>query len=108
MPCTPRRSICTPRSGRTAEGLDEKGDEVRRLYDTPGRVMPATLPRSTKVSFDVVNKLTPGEISNDRPGLRRGQETVIFATDHGAGSNAFKAASRSATWSCRPEVEDHR
>src|SRR5258705_8188094 len=66
------------------EGLDEKGEEVRRLSDTtPGRVMLGNvLPRSTKVSFDVVNKLmTKREISSmiDQVYRHCGQkETVIF------------------------------
>jgi DNA-directed RNA polymerase subunit beta' len=81
------------------EGLDEKGDEVRRLYDTtPGRVMLGNvLPRSTKVSFDVVNKLmTKREISNmiDQVYRHCGQkETVIFCDRIMALGfhNAFKA-----------------
>src|SRR5438270_801447 len=81
------------------EGLDEKGNEVRRLYDTtPGRVMLGNvLPRSTKVSFDVVNKLmTKREISNmiDQVYRHCGQkETVIFCDRIMALGfhNAFKA-----------------
>jgi DNA-directed RNA polymerase subunit beta' len=81
------------------EGLDEKGEEVRRLYDTtPGRVMLGNvLPRSTKVSFDVVNKLmTKREISNmiDQVYRHCGQkETVIFCDRIMALGfhNAFKA-----------------
>src|SRR5499426_1195234 len=81
------------------EGLDEKGEEVRRLYDTtPGRVMLGNvLPRSAKVSFDVVNKLmTKREISNmiDQVYRHCGQkETVIFCDRIMALGfyNAFKA-----------------
>jgi DNA-directed RNA polymerase subunit beta' len=81
------------------EGLNEKGEEVRRLYDTtPGRVMLGNvLPRSTKVSFDVVNKLmTKREISNmiDQVYRHCGQkETVIFCDRIMALGfhNAFKA-----------------
>jgi DNA-directed RNA polymerase subunit beta' len=81
------------------EGLDEKGEEVRRLYDTtPGRVMLGNvLPRSSKVSFDVVNKLmTKREISNmiDQVYRHCGQkETVIFCDRIMALGffNAFKA-----------------
>jgi DNA-directed RNA polymerase subunit beta' len=81
------------------EGLDEKGEEVRRLYDTtPGRVMLGNvLPRSTKVSFDVVNKLmTKREISSmiDQVYRHCGQkETVIFCDRIMALGfyNAFKA-----------------
>jgi DNA-directed RNA polymerase subunit beta' len=66
------------------EGLDENGETVRRIYDTtPGRVMLGNvLPKSSKVSFDVVNKLmTKREISNmiDQVYRHCGQkETVIF------------------------------
>jgi DNA-directed RNA polymerase subunit beta' len=66
------------------EGLDENGTEVRRWFDTtPGRVMLGqVLPRSTKVSYDVVNKLmTKREISGMIDTVYRhcGQkETVIF------------------------------
>jgi DNA-directed RNA polymerase subunit beta' len=81
------------------EGLDEKGEEVKRWYDTtPGRVMLGNvLPRSTKVSFDVVNKLmTKREISNmiDQVYRHCGQkETVIFCDRIMALGfhNAFKA-----------------
>src|SRR5437762_3199706 len=48
-------------------GVDEKGNDYKKLYDTtPGRVLLGqVLPRSPKVSFDVVNKLmTKREISN--------------------------------------------
>jgi DNA-directed RNA polymerase subunit beta' len=66
------------------EGLDENGEEVRRLYDTtPGRVMLGqVLPKSSKISYDVVNKLmTKREISSmiDQVYRHCGQkETVIF------------------------------
>src|SRR5881296_906309 len=81
------------------EGLDESGESVRRLYDTtPGRVMLGNvLPRSSKVSFDVVNKLmTKREISNmiDQVYRHCGQkETVIFCDRIMALGfhNAFKA-----------------
>src|SRR5262247_2709434 len=81
------------------EGLDEKGEEVKRWYDTtPGRVMLGNvLPRSSKVSFDVVNKLmTKREISNmiDQVYRHCGQkETVIFCDRIMALGfhNAFKA-----------------
>ncbi len=65
-------------------GLDEKGKPVRRWFETtPGRVMLGqVLPRSTKVSFELVNKLmTKREISNMIDTVYRhcGQkETVIF------------------------------
>ncbi len=65
-------------------GLDEKGKTVRRWFDTtPGRVLLGqVLPRSTKVSFDAVNKLmTKREISDMIDTVYRhcGQkETVIF------------------------------
>src|SRR5947207_2936449 len=48
-------------------GLNEKGEEVERWYDTtPGRILLGqVLPRSTKVSFDAANKLmTKREISS--------------------------------------------
>jgi DNA-directed RNA polymerase subunit beta' len=65
-------------------GLDEQGKPVRRWFDTtPGRVMLGqVLPRSSKISFDVVNKLmTKREISSmiDQVYRHCGQkETVIF------------------------------
>jgi len=81
------------------EGLDEKGEETRRWYDTTaGRVMLGNvLPRSSKVPFDVVNKLmTKREISNmiDQVYRHCGQkETVIFCDRIMALGfhNAFKA-----------------
>src|SRR5262245_26072320 len=66
------------------EGLDENGNSVRRLFDTtPGRVMLGqVLPKSTKISYDIVNKLmTKREISSmiDQVYRHCGQkETVIF------------------------------
>jgi len=66
------------------EGLDEKGEMVRRWYDTtPGRVvLGSVLPKNAKTPFDVVNKLmTKREISNMIDTVYRhcGQkETVIF------------------------------
>ena len=66
------------------EGIDEKGKPLLRWYDTtPGRVMLGqVLPKSAKISFDVVNKLmTKREISNmiDQVYRHCGQkETVIF------------------------------
>src|SRR6267154_1451448 len=48
-------------------GLDEKGKQVRRWFDTtPGRVMLGNvLPKSPKISYEAVNKLmTKREISN--------------------------------------------
>ncbi|HWL04559.1 MAG TPA: DNA-directed RNA polymerase subunit beta' [Xanthobacteraceae bacterium] len=65
-------------------GLDADGKEIQRWYDTtPGRVvLGQVLPRSTKVSFDVVNKLmTKREISGMIDTVYRhcGQkDTVIF------------------------------
>jgi DNA-directed RNA polymerase subunit beta' len=65
-------------------GLDDKGKTVQRWFDTtPGRVMLGqVLPKSTKVPYDVVNKLmTKREISNmiDQVYRHCGQkETVIF------------------------------
>jgi DNA-directed RNA polymerase subunit beta' len=65
-------------------GVDEKGKPVRQWFDTtPGRVMLGqVLPRSSKISFDVVNKLmTKREISSmiDQVYRHCGQkETVIF------------------------------
>ncbi len=65
-------------------GVDEKGNPVRKWFDTtPGRVMLGNvLPRSSKISFDVVNKLmTKREISSmiDQVYRHCGQkETVIF------------------------------
>ena len=66
------------------EGLDEKGKPDRKWYDTtPGRVMLGqVLPKSTKVTFEAVNKLmTKREISGmiDQVYRHCGQkETVIF------------------------------
>ena len=66
------------------EGLDADGNEVKRWFDTtPGRVVLGNvLPRSTKVSFDIVNRLmTKREISSMIDTVYRhcGQkETVIF------------------------------
>jgi DNA-directed RNA polymerase subunit beta' len=66
------------------EGLDEKGNDILKWFDTtPGRVLLGrVLPRSTKVSFDVVNKLmTKREISGMIDNVYRhcGQkDTVIF------------------------------
>ena len=66
------------------EGLDQKGKSVNTWYETtPGRaLLGQVLPRSTKVSFDAVNKLmTKREISNMIDTVYRhcGQkETVIF------------------------------
>src|SRR5947207_61634 len=65
-------------------GVDEKGKPVKQWYDTtPGRaLLGQVLPRSVKMSFDVVNKLmTKREISNMIDTVYRhcGQkETVIF------------------------------
>jgi len=65
-------------------GLDADGKPTSKLYDTtPGRVLLGqVLPKSTKVSFDVVNKLmTKREISNMIDTVYRhcGQkDTVIF------------------------------
>jgi DNA-directed RNA polymerase subunit beta' len=65
-------------------GVDEKGEEFNKWYETtPGRAMLGqVLPRSAKVSFDVVNKLmTKREISGMIDAVYRhcGQkETVIF------------------------------
>src|SRR6266700_1375719 len=65
-------------------GIDEKGDPFQRWYETtPGRVMLGeVLPRSPKISFDLVNKLmTKREISSmiDQVYRHCGQkETVIF------------------------------
>jgi DNA-directed RNA polymerase subunit beta' len=65
-------------------GIDESGNPVRRVFDTtPGRVMLGeVLPKSPKISFEVVNKLmTKREISNmiDQVYRHCGQkETVIF------------------------------
>jgi DNA-directed RNA polymerase subunit beta' len=65
-------------------GMDEKGDDVRRWFETtPGRVMLGqVLPRNPKISFDIVNKLmTKREISLmiDQVYRHCGQkETVIF------------------------------
>ena len=66
------------------EGLDADGNEVKRWFDTtPGRVvLGSVLPRSTKISFDIVNRLmTKREISSMIDTVYRhcGQkETVIF------------------------------
>ncbi len=81
------------------EGLDENGNPVRLWYDTtPGRVMLGNvLPRSSKISYDLVNKLmTKREISNmiDQVYRHCGQkETVIFCDRVMALGfhNAFKA-----------------
>jgi DNA-directed RNA polymerase subunit beta' len=65
-------------------GIDEKGGEFTKWYETtPGRVLLGqVLPKSPKVSFDVVNKLmTKREISNMIDTVYRhcGQkDTVIF------------------------------
>ena len=66
------------------EGLDADGNEVKRWFDTtPGRVvLGSVLPRSTKISYDIVNRLmTKREISSMIDTVYRhcGQkETVIF------------------------------
>jgi DNA-directed RNA polymerase subunit beta' len=66
------------------DGVDENGQPVKTWHDTtPGRVMLGqVLPRSPKISFEVVNKLmTKREISNmiDLVYRHCGQkETVIF------------------------------
>lgn len=66
------------------EGLDADGNSIQRWYETtPGRVvLGEVLPRSGKISFDVVNKLmTKREISNMIDTVYRhcGQkDTVIF------------------------------
>src|SRR5262249_1490401 len=66
------------------EGVDEKGEPMRQWFDTtPGRVLLGeVLPRHSKMSFDIVNKLmTKREISNMIDTVYRfcGQkETVIF------------------------------
>ncbi|TAK48066.1 MAG: DNA-directed RNA polymerase subunit beta' [Xanthobacteraceae bacterium] len=80
-------------------GLDENGKAVSRWFDTTaGRVLLGqVLPKSTKVSFDAVNKLmTKREISNmiDMVYRHCGQkETVIFCDRIMALGfyNAFKA-----------------
>ncbi|MGP0088536.1 MAG: DNA-directed RNA polymerase subunit beta' [Xanthobacteraceae bacterium] len=65
-------------------GVDEKGKSFRKWFETtPGRILLGqVLPRSSKVSFDVVNKLmTKREISGMIDNVYRhcGQkETVIF------------------------------
>lgn len=65
-------------------GVDENGNEVSKIYETtPGRMkLGELLPRSAKITFDVVNKLmTKKEISNMIDTVYRhcGQkETVIF------------------------------
>jgi DNA-directed RNA polymerase subunit beta' len=65
-------------------GIDEKGNEVRKWFDTtPGRVvLGQVLPRNSKISFDLVNRLmTKREISNMIDTVYRhcGQkDTVIF------------------------------
>ena len=79
-----RRSRCTPRSSTAGKASTRTATRSRRWYDTtPGRVMLGqVLPRSTKVSFDVANKLmTKREISSMIDTVYRhcGQkETVIF------------------------------
>ncbi len=66
------------------EGLDEKGERVKKRYETtPGRVvLGSVLPESPKIPFDVVNRLmTKREISSMIDAVYRhcGQkETVIF------------------------------
>jgi DNA-directed RNA polymerase subunit beta' len=66
------------------EGIDEAGNPVHHRYETtPGRVMLGeVLPKSSKISFDIVNKLmTKREISSmiDQVYRHCGQkETVIF------------------------------
>jgi len=66
------------------EGLDDKGNNVRKWYDTtPGRVvLGSVLPKNPKAPFDIVNKLmTKREISSMIDTVYRhcGQkETVIF------------------------------
>jgi DNA-directed RNA polymerase subunit beta' len=66
------------------EGVDEAGKPTHQWYETtPGRaLLGQVLPRSAKISFDVVNKLmTKREISNMIDAVYRhcGQkETVIF------------------------------
>ena len=66
------------------QGVDEKGEDTDTWYETtPGRaLLGEVLPRSPKISFDVVNKLmTKREISNMIDTVYRhcGQkETVIF------------------------------
>jgi len=66
------------------EGIDEKGNTIVKRFDTtPGRVvLGSVLPRSGKISFDIVNKLmTKREISSMIDTVYRhcGQkETVIF------------------------------
>jgi len=66
------------------EGLDSEGNEIKKWYDTtPGRVvLGSVLPRSKKISFDIVNRLmTKREISSMIDTVYRhcGQkETVIF------------------------------
>ncbi len=80
-------------------GVDEKGKPVSQWFDTtPGRVMLGNvLPKSVKISYDVVNKLmTKREISNmiDQVYRHCGQkETVIFCDRIMALGfhNAFKA-----------------
>jgi DNA-directed RNA polymerase subunit beta' len=80
-------------------GLDEKGNETRYWFDTtPGRAMLGNiLPRSSKISFNLVNKLmTKREISSTIDQVYRhcGQkETVIFCDRIMALGfhNAFKA-----------------
>ena len=65
-------------------GVDEKGNEVRAWYETtPGHaLLGEVLPRNSKISFDIVNKLmSKREISNMIDTVYRhcGQkETVIF------------------------------
>jgi DNA-directed RNA polymerase subunit beta' len=80
-------------------GVNDKGEQVRHWFDTtPGRVMLGNvLPKSPKISFEVVNKLmTKREISGmiDQVYRHCGQkETVIFCDRIMALGfhNAFKA-----------------
>ena len=100
-------------------GIDEKGKPVNQWYETtPGRVMLGeVLPRSTKVPFDVVNKLmTKREISGmiDQVYRHCGQkETVIFCDRIMALGfyHAFKAGisfGKDDMVVPSIEVEDHR
>src|SRR5436190_13678408 len=81
------------------EGVDEQGNPVRQWFETtPGRVMLGdVLPRSSKISFEIVNKLmTKREISSmiDQVYRHCGQkDTVIFCDRIMALGfhNAFKA-----------------
>jgi len=93
------------------DGLDADGKPVQRWYETtPGRAMLGeVLPKSSKVPFDVVNKLmTKREISNMIDTVYRhcGQkDTVIFCDRIMALGfyHAFKAGISFArtTWWCR-------